>query len=92
MTVSTLSYGTERTQALLSTGKEFFYFHHLALLMNIFFEYRSFYPLFEGQKCFLRRFFQKILPLFMVSIQERFLIKWGLQWRMYAGMVGNYIQ
>jgi hypothetical protein len=37
MTVSTLSYGTERTQALLSTGKEFFYFHHLAVLINIHF-------------------------------------------------------
>ena len=36
------------------------------------------YPLFESQKVFSRRFFQKILPLCMVSIQERFLIKSGL--------------
>ena len=32
-----------------------------------------FYPLFEG-----KTFFQKILPLCMVSIQERFVIKSGL--------------
>ena len=37
-----------------------------------------FYPLFEGQKRFLRGFFHKILALCMVSIQERFLIKSGL--------------
>ena len=37
-----------------------------------------FYPLFEGQKPFLRGFFHKILALCMVSIQERFLIKSGL--------------
>ena len=42
-------------------------------------------PLFEGQKHFFsRRFFRKILPLCMVSIQERFLIKSGLCWRAYG--------
>ena len=34
-----------------------------------------------------RNFFQKILPLCMVSIQERFVIKSGLWWRAY----GKYI-
>ena len=34
---------------------------------------------YKGQKRFFQRgFFQKILYLFMVSIQERFLIKGGL--------------
>ena len=37
-----------------------------------------FYPILEGQKCFLRSFFRKSLPLSMVSIQERFIIKSGL--------------
>ena len=42
-----------------------------------------FYPHFESQKGFFsRRFFQKILRLCMVSIQERFVIKSGLWWRM----------
>ena len=36
----------------------------------------TFYPLFEDN-VFSRSFFQKILPLCMVSIQERFLIKSG---------------
>ena len=31
-------------------------------------------PLFEGQKRFSRRFFRKILPLCMVSIQERVMM------------------
>ena len=34
-----------------------------------------FYPLFEGQKRFFKEVFLKILPLFMVSIQERFVIE-----------------
>ena len=38
----------------------------------------TFYPIFEGQKRFLRSFFCKILTLCMVSIQERFQIKSGL--------------
>ena len=33
---------------------------------------------------FSRRFFQKILSLCMVNIQERFLIKSGLWWRAYG--------
>ena len=33
-----------------------------------------FYPLFEGQKCFLRGFFHKILALCMVSNQERVIM------------------
>ena len=37
-----------------------------------------FSTLFEGQKRFLRSFFHKFLPLYMVSIQERFIIKSGL--------------
>ena len=35
----------------------------------------TFYPIFEGQKRFLRSFFRKILTLCTVSIQERFQIK-----------------
>ena len=31
-------------------------------------------PLFEGQKRFSRTFFQKILPLCMISIQERVMM------------------
>ena len=38
----------------------------------------TFYPIFEGQKRFLRSFFRKILTLCTVSIQERFQIKSGL--------------
>ena len=41
-------------------------------------------PLFEVQK----RFFRKILPLYMISIQERLLIKSVFWWRVY-GMVLN---
>ena len=33
---------------------------------------------------FSRRFFQKILPLWMVSIQERFVIKIRLWWHAYS--------
>ena len=36
------------------------------------------YPIFEGQKCFARSFFHKILLLCMVNIEERFVIKSGL--------------
>ena len=32
------------------------------------------FTLFEGQKCFLRSFFCKILTLCMISIQERFIV------------------
>ena len=35
----------------------------------------TFYPIFAGQKLFLRSFFRKILTLCTVSIQERFQIK-----------------
>ena len=42
-----------------------------------------FKPLFEGQKR-SRSFFHKSLPLCMVSIQERFIIKSGLWWRAYG--------
>ena len=35
----------------------------------------TFYPIFEGQKRFLRSFFHKILTLCTISIQERFQIK-----------------
>ena len=34
-----------------------------------------FYPIYEGQKLFLRSFFYKILTLCMVSVQEQFQIK-----------------
>ena len=34
-----------------------------------------FYPILESQKRFLRSFFHKSLPLCMISIQERFIIK-----------------
>ena len=37
----------------------------------------------EVKNVFSRRFFQKILPLCMVSILERFLIKSGLWWCAY---------
>ena len=37
-----------------------------------------FKPLFEGLNVFSRKFFEKILPLRMVSIQEWVLIKSGL--------------
>ena len=33
-----------------------------------------FYPIFEGQKRFLRSFFHKILTLYTVSIQERVIV------------------
>ena len=35
-----------------------------------------FHPIFEGQKCFLRSLFSKILHLCMVSIQERVKLAW----------------
>ena len=38
----------------------------------------TFYPIFEGQKCFFKSFFRKIRPLCKVSIQERFIIESGL--------------
>ena len=41
-------------------------------------------PLFEGKNHFSRRFFEKILPFIMVSIQERFVIKSKLWWRAYG--------
>ena len=44
----------------------------------------TFYPIFEGQKRFLRSFFCNILALCMVSIQEGFQIKSGLLWRAYG--------
>ena len=37
-----------------------------------------FYPIFEDHFFVFKEVFQKILPLCMVSIQERFLIKSGL--------------
>ena len=43
-------------------------------------------PLFEGQKCFFKSFFQKILPLCMISFQEWFIIKSGLWWGTYSIM------
>ena len=43
-----------------------------------------FLPTFWSPKTFLRGFFLKILALCMVSIQERFLIKSGLWWRVYG--------
>ena len=49
----------------------------------------TFYPIFEGQKRFLRSFFCKILTLCMVSIQERFQVKSGLYWRAYGNL---YVQ
>ena len=44
----------------------------------------TFYPIFEGQKHFLRSFFRKILTLCTVSIQEQFQIKSGLCWLVYG--------
>ena len=41
-------------------------------------------PLFEGQNHFSRRFFEKIVPYSMVSIQERFVIKSKVWWRAYG--------
>ena len=46
-----------------------------------------FYSLLTAKNVFSMSFFQKILPLCMVSIQERFVIKSGLWWRAY----GTYI-
>ena len=41
-------------------------------------------PFWSPKKFFQGVFFLKILALFMVSIQERFLIKSGLKWRSYG--------
>ena len=41
-------------------------------------------PFLKSISLFSRRFFGKILSLCMVSIQELFLIKSGLWWRMYG--------
>ena len=38
----------------------------------------TYYPMFEGKTRFFQEFFQKILPLGMVNIQDRFVIKCGL--------------
>ena len=44
----------------------------------------TFYPIFEGQKHFLRSFFRKILTLCTVSIQERVMMAaYGTCVRMY---------
>ena len=61
------------------------------ILIAFKFEYRTraiithslyiYYPLFQGQKRYLRSFFHKIQPLCMVSIQDRFIINMGLWWQ-----------
>ena len=56
------------------------YAHHYIATRGLY----TFYPLFEVQKRFLRGFFLKILALCLVSIQERFLIKSELWWRVYT--------
>ena len=45
---------------------------------------RRYNPWFEGQKRFFNEVFEKILHLFMLSIQELFVIKSGLWWRAYG--------
>ena len=43
-----------------------------------------FTPFLKSNSLFSRRLIQKILSLCMVSIQEQFLIKSGLWWRVYS--------
>ena len=51
------------------------------------------YFLLKSKNVFSRGFFLKILALCMVSIQEQFLIKSGLQWRSYGRLflVNGYL-
>ena len=46
--------------------------------------YILFTPFLKAKNVFLRSFFHKILTLCTISIQERFQIKSGLQWRAYG--------
>ena len=48
-----------------------------------------FYPVFKTVSLFSRRFFQKISSLCMVSIQDRFVIRNLLWWRLYSRSTRN---
>ena len=72
------------------------------LIMSVKKEYRTcaiirrglyiFYPIFKNHSLFLRRFFQKILSLWMAYIQERLVIKRGLWWRRYGSLKKGYMR
>ena len=47
------------------------------------------YPIFEDRVFLFKEFFQNILSLCMVSIQERFVLKSGLWWCTYVRHMGS---